>query len=275
MWIHQASREGATKNQFKMKKYALIIGGSSGMGLASAKKLGKEGHNIFIVHRDRRSVLAAFEAEVAALKGTGVDVFTYNVDGISPEKVQQTCQAFLETVTDLHFSVVLHAISRGNLKSFVSDDQPELTQEDLMLTIDAMAVNVLTWVQTLRKNNLIRANSRIITLTSAGSQKYWSGYGAVALAKASLEILTKYLAIELAKFNMRANVINAGITDTPSLQLIPGYDLLVANATANNPLGRMTTPEDVANVVYLLSTPEANWINGTIINVDGGETLVQ
>ncbi len=138
-----------------------------------------------------------------------------------------------------------------------------------------MAVNVLTWVQTLRKNSLIREGARIITLTSAGSTKYWSGYGAVALAKSSLEILTKYLAIEIAKYDMRANVINAGVTDTPSLQMIPGYDQLVEKASANNPLGRMTRPEDVANVVYLLSTPEANWINGTIINVDGGESLLQ
>lgn len=74
---------------------------------------------------------------------------------------------------------------------------------------------------------------------------------------------------------MRANVINAGVTDTPSLALIPGYDELVAKATASNPLGRMTMPEDVANVVYLLSRPEADWINGTIINVDGGESLLQ
>lgn len=258
-----------------MKNYALIIGGSSGMGLASAKKLGKEGFGLFIIHRDRRSVLGAFDTEMELLRSRGVEVKTFNVDGINKDKVEQTCESFLELVSNLSFSVVLHAISRGNLKSLISENGEQLTQEDLMLTIDAMAVNVLTWVQTLKKKNLIRAGARIVTLTSGGSQKYWSGYGAVALAKSSLEILTKYLAIEIAKYDMRANVINAGVTDTPSLAMIPGYEQLVAKATENNPLGRMTQPEDVANVVYLLSRPEADWINGTIINVDGGESLIQ
>lgn len=245
------------------------------MGLATAKKLGKEGFDLYIVHRDRRSVLGAFDAEVEQLRSEGVEVKTFNVDGINKDKVEQTCDTFLEANSDLHFSLVLHAISRGNLKSLVSDDEAQLTQEDLLLTIDAMAVNVLTWVQILKQKNLIRAGARLVTLTSAGSQKYWSGYGAVALAKSSLETLTKYLAIEIAKYDMRANVINAGVTDTPSLAMIPGYEQLVTKATENNPLGRMTRPEDVANVVYLLSRPEADWINGTIINVDGGESLLQ
>lgn len=160
-----------------MKKYALIIGGSSGMGLASAKKLGKEGFDIFIVHRDRRSVLGAFETEMALLRSRGTIVKTFNVDGIKKDKVDQTCDSFAESIKDLHFSVVLHAISRGNLKALVADDEPQLTQEDLLLTIDAMAVNVLTWIQILKKKNLIRAGARVVTLTSAGSQKYWSGYG--------------------------------------------------------------------------------------------------
>ncbi len=109
-----------------MKKHALIIGGSSGMGLASAKKLAKEGFDLFIVHRDRRSVLGAFETEIEFLKSRGTNVHTFNVDGINKEKVEQTCASFVESVEDVHFSVVLHAISRGNLKKMISDDEPQL-----------------------------------------------------------------------------------------------------------------------------------------------------
>ncbi|MBT8179143.1 MAG: SDR family oxidoreductase, partial [Eudoraea sp.] len=65
----------------------------------------------------------------------------------------------------------------------------------------------------------------------------------------------------------------AGVTDTPSLRMIPGSELLLEDARKRNPLGRLTQPEDVANVVYLLSTGEASWITGTVIKVDGGESL--
>jgi NAD(P)-dependent dehydrogenase (short-subunit alcohol dehydrogenase family) len=68
-------------------------------------------------------------------------------------------------------------------------------------------------------------------------------------------------------------VIQAGITDTPALQAIPGSDHMKAGARLRNPFGRLTTPEDVANVIYLLSLDEAAWINGTVIRVDGGEHI--
>ncbi|WP_258103513.1 SDR family oxidoreductase [Marinoscillum sp. MHG1-6] len=257
-----------------MKKYAIIIGGSSGIGLASAKKLGQEGFGLVIVHRDRRSTMQVFEAEVNELKAANIEVHTYNIDGTNKEKVIAACETFKQDLPNVQFSVMLHSLSRGNLKKLISDGEPELSEEDIHLTIDAMAINALTWVKALTGNQLMAKGGRVITLTSAGSQKYWSGYAAVAIAKSSLEILTKYLAVELAGHDLRANAINAGITDTPSLKFIPGYDDLVKEATRKNPLGRMTQPEDVANVVYLLSRPEANWINGSIINVDGGETLI-
>ncbi len=256
-----------------MRKFALIIGGSSGIGLASAKKLGEQGFSVFIVHRDRRSTLAPFEAEIESMRKQDIEIKAFNIDATNKEKIQLTCEEFIAN-KNMKFSLVLHSLSRGNLKNLISDNEPELSEEDILLTVDSMAVNVLTWTKALLRNNLFAENARLITLTSAGSTRYWSGYAAVAIAKSSLEILTKYLAIELSSKNIRANVINAGVTDTPSLKFIPGYDELVKEATASNPLGRMTTPQDVANVVYLLSTPEANWINGSIINVDGGETLV-
>ena len=71
---------------FPDKWWALILGGSSGFGLATAQKLAEQGMNLAIVHRDRRSAMKAIEPEFEKLRGLGVELATWNVDGIDPEK---------------------------------------------------------------------------------------------------------------------------------------------------------------------------------------------
>ena len=79
------------------------------------------------------------------------------------------------------------------------------------------------------------------------------------------------MAVELGRYGLKTNLIQAGVTETPSLKRIPGSKKLLELDDAVSPLGRITTPQDVANVIYLLCTDEAAWINGALIHVDGGE----
>jgi NAD(P)-dependent dehydrogenase (short-subunit alcohol dehydrogenase family) len=79
--------------------------------------------------------------------------------------------------------------------------------------------------------------------------------------------------VEYAPYGIRCNVLQAGITETPALAAIPGSAHLKSQARLRNPFGRLTTPADVANVIYLLSTDEAAWVNGTVLRVDGGEHI--
>jgi enoyl-[acyl-carrier-protein] reductase (NADH) len=96
-------------------------------------------------------------------------------------------------------------------------------------------------------------------------------YAAVSIAKASLQSLVTYMAVELSKYGLRTNLIQAGVTETPSLKRIPGSEKLIGFAKKRNPMGRITQPADVANVIYLLCMDESAWINGSLIHVDGGE----
>jgi enoyl-[acyl-carrier protein] reductase I len=95
----------------------------------------------------------------------------------------------------------------------------------------------------------------------------------VSAAKVTLEAITRNIALEYAPFGIRANCIQAGVTETASLRMIPGSDEIKKYSILRNPFNRLTLPEDIANVVYLLSKDEAAWINGTIIPVDGGEHI--
>ena len=253
-----------------MIKRALILGGSSGIGKATAKKVAASFDEIIIVHRDRKQGVSELHQFTDEISSTCNCTFkTFNIDATEKEKALEVVSNDTEP-----FQLVLHAITRGNLGSLdITSDKP-LRSDDLKLTMDAMCFNVQMWNEILVSSKLLTSESRFITLTSEGSTRSWPGYGAVGMAKSSLETLTKYLAVEMSSHGIRYNCIHAGVTDTPSLRLIPSYNELVDFTKKRNPYKRLTKPEDVANAIYLLIQPEASWINGAVIHVDGGEHLV-
>jgi NAD(P)-dependent dehydrogenase (short-subunit alcohol dehydrogenase family) len=146
-----------------------------------------------------------------------------------------------------------------------------IEEEDLSQTIHAMGTSLLGWVQELHRRGMFAADARVVGLTSEGNEVAWKGYAAVAAAKVALESVSRAIAVEMAPYGIRSNIVQAGVTDTPALRLIPGSAHLKATARRRNPFGRLTTPEDVAQVIHLLCLPEAAWINGEVIRVDGGE----
>jgi enoyl-[acyl-carrier protein] reductase III len=254
--------------------WALILGGSSGLGLASAKKLAQHGCNICIVHRNPRSQMDAIEKEFEQIKRQGIKLISFNADAVNPEKRA-------EIITELKSSmgangrirVVVHSIAKGNLKPMISDTIPTLRTDDFSLTINAMAISLYDWTKALFDKDLFAADSRVISFTSEGNKKVWQNYAAVSAAKVALEAITRNIALEFAPFGIKANCIQAGVTDTASMRAIPGSNIIVDQSLLRNPFRRLTTAEDVANVVYLLTKDEAAWINGAIIPVDGGEHM--
>ena len=261
---------------FEHKNYwALILGGSSGLGLASAQKLAAHGMNICIVHRDRKSELDLIEKEFESIKAQNVEFLSFNVDALNPEKREQIVISLKEKLGQKgKVRTLVHSIAKGNLKPMFSNEKPVLKNDDFHLTIEAMAISLYDWTQLLLENKLFAADARIISFTSEGNTKAWKNYAAVSAAKAALEAITRNLALEFAPFGIRANCIQAGVTDTTSFQMIPGSEQLAEFSKMRNPFKRLTKPEDVANVVYLLSKDEAGWINGSIIPVNGGEHIV-
>jgi enoyl-[acyl-carrier protein] reductase I len=250
------------------------LGGSSGLGLATAHKLAKHGFNICIVHRNRKSELPAIEKEFLLLKNEGIDLLTFNVDGLK-EAERNTIISTLKQ----HFGttgkvrIFVHSVAKGNLKPMVSEEKTSLKNDDFRLTIEAMAISLYDWTTALFEAKLFASDARIVSFTSEGNTKAWKNYAAVSAAKTALEAITRNIALEFAPYGIKANCIQAGVTDTASLRAIPGSELIKAHSLLRNPFKRLTTPQDVANVVYLLSKDEAAWINGTIIPVDGGEHL--
>jgi enoyl-[acyl-carrier protein] reductase I len=261
--------------EFKDKKqWALILGGSSGLGLATAKKLAKHGMNICIVHRNSRAQEEEINEEFDVIRNEDVELLTFNTDAFKPEKRDIVIQELLS-----HFGkngkvkILVHSVAKGNLKPMVSQDKSVLKNDDFALTINAMAISLYDWTKALFEAKLFAEDARIISFTSEGNTKAWQNYAAVSAAKVTLEAITRNIALEFAPHGIKANCIQAGVTDTSSLRMIPGSEKIIEYTLKRNPNKRLTVPDDVANAVYLLSKDEASWITGTTITVDGGEHL--
>ncbi|AIY14515.1 SDR family oxidoreductase [Cellulophaga baltica] len=259
--------------EISKNKWAVILGGSSGLGLATAKKLAQHNINLIIVHRSRRSDLAQITADFDAIRQHGVLLKNYNVDGTNPEKRIEVIEDIKNWVDTASIAILVHSIAKGNLKPMYSEIEKELEHQDFTITFDAMAISLYDWTRDLVKNKLFAKDTRIISFTSEGNTKAIPNYAAVSVAKVALEAITRNIALEFAPIGIKANCIQAGIVETASLKMIPGYERIRESALNRNPNKKLTTPEDVANAVYLLTMEEAKWITGTVIKVDGGESL--
>ncbi|WP_431121144.1 SDR family oxidoreductase [Flagellimonas flava] len=254
-------------------KWALIIGGSSGLGLATAQKLASEGFNLILIHRDRRANMPSVQEEFQLMVSNGATVHSFNKDAVDVAGRKEIVEEIKPLLGATKISVLVHSIAKGNVKPMWDAQDGALSSNDFQLTMDAMAISLFDWVKVLHQSQIFGQDVRVIAFTSEGSTRALKNYAAVGAAKAALESITRNIALEFAPFGIKANCIQAGVTDTPSLRLIPNSEKLIQASIRRNPNRRLTTPKDVANVTYLLTTKEAQWITGTVIKVDGGESL--
>lgn len=260
--------------EFEEKNYwALVLGGSSGLGYASAKKLAAHGMNVIVVHRDRKDDLPEIKESFQEIRALGVQFHAFNVDATRRERREDLAEEIKKILGEKgRIRTLLHSISKGNLKPMLAAENT-LKNDDFQQTIDAMAISLYDWTKLIYETGLFSRDARVLSFTSEGNTKAWKDYAAVSAAKVALEAITRSIALEFAPEGVRANCIQAGVTVTRSFQMIPGYETLRVHATKRNPFKRLTTPADVANAVYLLSKDEASWITGTVIPVNGGEHL--
>ncbi|MBI2892238.1 MAG: SDR family oxidoreductase [Deltaproteobacteria bacterium] len=266
--------------RFDPGHWALILGGSSGFGLATAGKLARHGMNVAVVHRDRKGAMGAIQPRFDEIREAGVGFVSWNLDALSAEGRATVLHDLATRMGEAgRVRLLLHSIAFGNLKPLAAppgaagDDVGVLEEEDFARTVHAMGTSLAGWTQDVFARRLFAADARVIGMTSEGNEIAWRGYAAVAAAKCALESVSRAIAVELGPYGIRSNVVQAGVTDTPALRLIPGSERMKEAASAKNPLGRLTTPADVADFICLLCTDEARWVNGALLRVDGGEHI--
>ncbi len=256
--------------------WALISGASSGFGEATSLELARSGFNIFGVHLDLRKTIANAERIQEEIRAQGQEAVFFNVNAAGADKRAAVVDVIAERLAGegATIRVLLHSLAFGTLLPYIADTPKEaISRKQMEMSVDVMAHSLVYWTQDLVARKLLGKGSRIFAMTSSGSTRVIQSYGGVSAAKAALESHIRQIAYELAPLGVTANAIRAGVTDTPSLQRIPGGPELLARAREANPSGRTTEPQDVASAIAALADERLHWMTGNVLGIDGGEDL--
>ena len=254
-----------------MSEWVLLLGGSTGHGAATAKKLAGDGYGIIAFHFDRGDAKKIAEetiAEVNQLSNGRCHYF--NTNAASEETIDKYLPKISEITKGNSLKLLLHSIAFGTTTNFFGDKP--VTQRQMDMTVHVMGNSLLYWTQKLFSEKLLGEGSRVMGLTSEGNYLAMEGYGPVSVAKVAMEAIIRQIGWELGQYGITANAVQAGVTPTRALTKITDkWEYWVENTKKRNPMHRTTTPEDIAGTVSMLLKPEADFINCSIIYCDGGE----
>lgn len=241
-----------------MSRNAIVVGAASGMGRATALRLGADGFSVGLADRDT----AGLQAVADELKTAGVAHWMVVMELADHRSVEAGIDELCAELGPPWLLGVSAAILRTG---WVLDAPHEHFQEvlgvNLLGVIAANAAAARAMVEA-------GAGGRIINWSSNNAVGGTASASAYAAAKAGLDAFTQSLAVEMGPYGITVNSLRPGSVRTPMLTHLD--QAAVDSETARIPVGRWGEPEDVAAVVAFLARDETSWLTGACIPVDGG-----
>jgi len=243
-------------------RVVLVTGGSRGIGRALALRFAEPGSKLLINFFQDREAAEKTAREAA---DRGAEAIAFQADVKDPEQIRSMFKEVQGRFGRL--DVLVHNAASGVLRQTL-----ELTAKHWDWV---MATNARSLLLCAREAAAAMTNGgRIVSLSSLGSDRVIPQYAAIGVSKAALESLTRYLAAELAPRGITVNAVSAGAVPTEIWNLIPDGQTILEKIRERTPCARLLTPEDVAEIVYFLASPQARMIQGQVVVVDGGYSLV-
>lgn len=240
----------------------LVTGGGRGIGRAIALRFAEAGCSVFVNFFVNRE---AAEKTAAEIVHRGGRAHLLQADLKDPEQIQGMFEEIRREADRL--DVLVNNAASGVLKGAL-----ELSAKHWDWTMNTNVRPLLLCAHAAAP--LMREGGRIISVSSLGAQRVVPNYTGVGVSKAALEALTRYLAVELADRGITVNAVSAGAVQTEIWRAFSEGDAMLSLIRGRTPGGRLVTPEELADVVFFLASPAARPIQGQVIVVDAGYSLL-
>ena len=243
------------------KGVVLITGGSRGIGKAIANKFAENGYNLVINYvsdsTDIKSLSAEFEQKGAQVLFIKTDV-----------KDLESCENMIKSAIDKFGKIDVLVNNAGITKDALI---MRMKEEDFNKVIDINLKGTFNVTKSVVPFMMKKRSGKIVNLSSVVGVTGNAGQCNYSASKAGIIGFTKSLAKELASRNIRVNAVAPGFIKTDMTAVLS--DNVKEEINKQIPMKKMGTPEDVANVVYFLSSNESSYITGQVINIDGGMVM--
>ena len=238
-------------------RVALVTGASQGIGRACALKLAASGATVAVAARSQEKLAEL----VKEIEGSGGKAFAFPVDVADEEQVKSTFKSAIAQLGKIDILVNNAGITRDQLVM-------RMKRADWDAVLNTNLTSAYLCTQQAIGSMLKQRWGRIINVTSVFGQMGQAGQANYAASKAGLIGLTMAIAREVGSRNITCNAVAPGFIETAMTSSFS--EEFKQNALKAIPLGRVGTPEDVANAVAFLASDEASYITGHVLSINGG-----
>jgi enoyl-[acyl-carrier protein] reductase III len=242
---------------------ALVTGGSRGIGRSCALAAARRGADVAITYVTNEEAAEKTAEEIRAL---GRRALVIQGDVGNPD---DNARAVEEAITGL--GPVRYLVANAAAGTFGTTD--ELTVEQWDHTMEAHVRSLLTLAQAATPSMTDNGGGSILAISSLGAHRVYDAYAAFGTAKAAIETLVRYLAVEGGPKGIRANCICGGVVLTDLFKEIPEWESIAAAAGERSPLGRALDPDEIGEPAAFFLSEEARMVTGQTLCVDAGFTL--